>query len=301
MPLHLNFDVDPEEWVGWPAPHYGKKMKNFKFADASIIGVAHDQWGRNNQDFGYLLLEDRYAIGVVADGCGSTITSEVGSTIGAQWCAEFLRGYLKKKDPEAMNNIYTAKEMLHRLLGFLTFQIAGAKGQNWTEIGDDAGLSLIENNFLFTLVGFVIDNESNSMIFSIGDGFFRINGKDTFMREPNNMPTYVAYALTVQAAEWDWKPKVREFMPTQELDHFVVATDGMEEFATSVGKPFPGKIQEFVPSLEEIISNDSYFTNQAKLQRLLAKMNPITRPSARAFGLLGDDTTIIIARRFEDE
>ena len=275
-------------------------MENFKFADASIIGTMHDQMGRNNQDFGYLAIEDRYAVGVVADGCGSTITSEVGATLGAQWCAEYLRNILLTLGGGYMMDEDHALAILIRMAEFVMTRIHHSIDRGSFSLQAGMDMQLLQNNFLFTLVGFIIDNETNSLAFSIGDGYIRVNNEEIFMEEANNAPTYIAYSLTPERNKWDLVPKIRYFIPTKELKHLVVATDGMQDFAECEGKPFPGKIQEMIPSLEEVLNSEKYFTNPAQLQRLLAKMNPITRPSARAHGLLRDDTTIIIAKRFDE-
>jgi hypothetical protein len=293
--LDLNLHVDTEEWVGWPAPHYGKHMKNFKFADASIIGTMHDQMGRNNQDCGILRVEDDFSVGVVCDGCGSTMFSEVGATLGSQLAVEFLaiqmRVGIYNLEQEGPTNA-----LLNRTYSFVRDSIAKTIGS--IQLSEDAFLRLVQNNFLFTLVGFVI-GKKYAMAFSIGDGYIKVNDEEVSIKEPDNMPTYLAYSLTPEREKWDTMPKMRYRLPTEEVESIVIATDGIDDFIGSANRPLPGKIQECVPSLEDILRNDTYFTAPIKLQRLLAKMNPITRPSVRAQGLLKDDTTIIMARRFD--
>lgn len=271
-------------------------MEKFKFTDASIIGTMHDQMGRNNQDYGTAIVDDKFAVGAVCDGCGSTITSEVGATLCGQLAVEFLAVQMR-------TGVYDLTEekrvdaLLYRVYSFIRDSIAKVVGT--IQFSEDTYLKLIQNNFLFTLVGFVMDKQT-TLVFSIGDGYIRVNNEVLSIKEPENMPTYLAYSLTPERDKWETEPKVRFWLPTEDVDALVIATDGMDDFVRCAGAPLPGKIQEYVPTLEDVLVNDSYFTAPAKLQRLLAKMNPITRPSARSHGLLKDDTTIIMARRFNE-
>jgi hypothetical protein len=270
-------------------------MEQFKFTDASIIGTMHDQMGRNNQDYGTAIVDEKFAVGAVCDGCGSTMTSEVGATLCGQLAVEFLA--FQMRGPYNLSEEEDVTLFLHQIYNFIRDRIINILGP--FQSYDDIFLKLIQNNFLFTLVGFIMDKDY-TIVFSIGDGYIRVNDEVLSIKEPDNMPTYLAYSLTPERDKWDTEPKIRFWLPTEQIKSLIIATDGMDDFVRCAGVPLPGKIQEYAPTLEDILANDSYFTAPAKLQRLLAKMNPITRPSARSHGLLKDDTTIIMARRFDE-
>jgi hypothetical protein len=252
--------------------------------------------GRNNQDYGTAIVDEKFAVGAVCDGCGSTMTSEVGATLCGQMVAEFLAVQMRVEAYD-LSDEKRVDALMYRVYSFIRDSISKIVGT--IQFSEDTYLKLIQNNFLFTLVGFVMDKE-HTVVFSIGDGYIRVNDEVLSIKEPDNMPTYLAYSLTPERDKWETEPKIRFRLPTDQLKSLIIATDGMDDFVRCAGVPFPGKIQEYVPSLEDILVNDSYFTAPAKLQRLLAKMNPITRPSVRSHGLLKDDTTIIMARRFDE-
>ncbi len=65
---------------------------NFEHASASIIGETHQKLFYNNQDAYAFYEDEKIIIGVVADGCGSSHSSEVGARLGVN----FTMNYLKK-------------------------------------------------------------------------------------------------------------------------------------------------------------------------------------------------------------
>ena len=71
----------------------------FEVAGGSVTGTAHGRAGRNNQDAWAVRSGPEGGVAIVADGCGSGESSEVGARLGAALLAEGLLRRLRGTDP----------------------------------------------------------------------------------------------------------------------------------------------------------------------------------------------------------
>lgn len=71
----------------------------FEVAGGSVVGTAHGRIGRNNQDAWAVRAGPEGVVAIVADGCGSGGSSEVGARLGATLLAEGLLRRLRWPDP----------------------------------------------------------------------------------------------------------------------------------------------------------------------------------------------------------
>ncbi len=163
---------------------------------AQIIGRSHLLANKNCQDAlikGSLEVHGKKIYyGVICDGCGSGINSEVGARLGAAYLGQQIESLLKSR-----TSLDKIPHILHkRILGFFK----GMLGQ----IPFDSASSrnnFIGDNLLFTILGFIY-TEDEVIIFAQGDGVLVVNDQVT-VRDENNQPNYIAYDLVGRQSEFD--------------------------------------------------------------------------------------------------
>lgn len=280
-------------------------QKIFEIARGSIPGANHLQRGnlligRNNQDACASHQDDEITVAIVADGCGGQDRSEVGANLGAQLMVKALeRQYYRYKSLAAQKGFSTvlptmleaARQDVIALLRIVATTLAG----------DGSFSAAINDNFLFTLVG-VLVTPMGAAFFSIGDGLFAVNGKVTRIGPfKNNEPPYIAYAL--YASRWtdeELRFVVNQLTDVEELDNFLVGTDGVGDLCLASERTIPGAI-ELIGPLEQFWSTDAYFSKSG-IRRFLARVNSTHSKAVNGqlvvdVPRLPDDTTLIVGRR----
>ncbi len=252
----------------------------FELAAGSVAGRDHRLEGRNNQDAAELLLLPDMTVAVVCDGCGSGRRSEVGAALGARLVVRAVAesGPAGLGEPDFWNAV---RERVLRDLDSLIRRMGGPRS------------AIIEEYFLFTIVGAVLA-PAGAAFFSLGDGLIAVNGEKIPPGPfPNNAPPYPAYGSHPFA--------VHRTLPSGEVDHFLIGTDGIFDLMTAADAPLPGK-EESVGPLERLWSDDRYYRNPDRLRRHLALANrDVVRGDRHERGLLPDDTTIVVGRRRKEE
>jgi hypothetical protein len=237
-------------------------MTEIQIAGGTVIGREHVTIGRNNQDAFCWASTPEATVGVVADGCGSGVHSEVGAQIGARLLTEALRVSAAGLDCEAPKS---ALERLRLDLLVQVRQVAEAMGGSFNQV--------VGEYFLFTLLGFVIGPRWTT-IFGIGDGVFVLNGQRRVLVAADNAPPYAGYGLLGPDGGGP-RFEVHAALATQDLRSLLVGTDGAGE----------------IPDLAELWTDDRYYANPYNVGRRLVQWNRTHRP-----GLLPDDTTLVVAR-----
>lgn len=243
-------------------------MKEFELGAGSIIGKDHLFSVKNSQDAHYFSIQDNYIIALVADGCGSSLHSEVGSKIGVRLIGEALR-----KHCSDINCVEKTRQDALAEIRILANQMGGSF------------TNTVINYFLFTIIGTLITPET-TLIFSQGDGLIGLNGELAKLTAWNNCPPYLSYALLKErfpdADPAYFKSQIHKILPTNELNNLIIATDGIFYFIDN--EKIAGPIRQF---WEE----DKYFKNPDMIRRKFAQLN--RKDSA----ILRDDTTAIVIRR----
>ena len=280
-------------------------MAFYEVVSGSVIGYDHVRRGAmfiggNNQDASATLSEPglRDVIGVVCDGCGSEPRSELGAAFTANIVIDNIVKLLIRREAE---NFWQRVE--------------------WGILDDLRQLATLykkeprEELLLTTIVGFLITDEETT-VFHIGDGYFGVNGEIEQIESPiENTPPYLAYQLIgvndeadakfVEAlGAWPYSFQVRTW-PTSSVRDIFVATDGMRYLIEHEGQPMPAKPSQLVPSVSNLLADDTIYLNPFRLGHILTAINSdgVTLASGRAKrvpGLLLDDTTIVAARRKPD-
>jgi hypothetical protein len=208
-----------------------------------VIGREHARTYRNNQDgVAVAALGERVAL-VVTDGCSSGRASEVGARFAATWLARRL---ISRDVEEAAAGLIAA-------LGALARELSAS---------EEALPMTVHDFLLFSFLAAIVDRE-RTVVFGAGDGLFAVNGERTVLDPgPENAPAYLAYALLAPGHG----VRVHVDMPTRELEHLLLATDGALE-------------------VDEAFRDPKYVRNPSLVEKRLRVLP------------LHDDTTIALAVR----
>lgn len=252
----------------------------FQIAQASVTGMDHVLPGmpvwKNNQDAVYSYSDSSITIGIVADGCGSKKSSEIGAYIGSRLLGERIKFFANRILAQGGVEFDRWQEVRSHVLGHIAV-LSSQLGDSPTET--------IDSSFLFSILGFLIMGE-RTYIFSCGDGSYAINGAVTKIGPfPNNAPPYLSYGI---ADENDARShfEIQE-IKTQEVISLCVMTDGVDHFPD-----FGMKV------ITEWSNTNAIFKNPDALRRRLAVLNCEHIENNRLLpGPLSDDTSIVLTRR----
>lgn len=268
----------------------------FDVSGGSVTGRDHKERGQNNQDSFYWVSFGKSLVAVVSDGCGSGGHSEIGAKIGARIISRILAGDVCFLNEPASEEQFI--KLLERVFDQTTAILRHAA--IWMSGGAFDVSQTILDYFLFTVVGVLI-TPRNTVVFSLGDGLFAINGLvEKIGPFPENSPPYLGYsALGGRKLNFE----IQRILPTMELDSALIATDGLGEFEALKDKKIPGK-DEKVGELSQFWENDLFFRNLDAIRRKLFLMNrevcAVDKENASLIkenGLLIDDSTLVAVRR----
>lgn len=185
-------------------------------ATAVVTGARHLRMGRNGQDAVATFRNERGAVVVVADGCGSSASSEVGARLGAQLFADAVGARLAEESPWE-----GARE---DLVATLRAVIAGRE-------------VLLREQFLFTLVAAAV-TPVRASVWALGDGAYSFGSTVQLGPFDDNQPPYLAYDLLGEPRE------AHVAIAPSGCTSLVVATDGvsdldegLERFGTLTSNP----------------------------------------------------------------
>lgn len=254
----------------------------FAVTAGSVLGREHRRLGRNNQDaFAWSAAADAL-VAVVGDGCSGGPHSELGARLGARLLVTALRERLDEASECPIEDLLSAArsqvlERLHVLLPALGGPPAVA----------------VHDHFLFTLLGAVVGRRE-TVIFSLGDGVWRLDEQCRVIRCPGNAPPYLGYALIPEAldsaslAEAPFVIEARR--PTAGVESLLIGTDGAADLEPGI--------------LADLVTDERYLQNPRAISRCLAQLNRErvrvdwqSGTVSKSPGLLGDDTTLILVRR----
>ncbi len=289
----------------------------FAVLGGSVIGREHREAGRNNQDCHLVESESDCIVALVADGCSSSKSSEVGARIGVRLTTKAIRfhwrRFVTRTNPADLPKAsFPHWERVRQDVLAQLRVVAMGMGDNFGEI--------VEEFLMFTLVGVLI-TPWETYFFSIGDGKIVVNEENIPIGPfPGNMPPYIGYGLVETSLSRE-RPELLSFLihrrlPTTELHSFLIGSDGLDDFERSEGHPIPGQTRPVGPLSQFWYDNGLYqmIPNREKMGLLehnedlvrrrlhlvgrdVGKIDPLSRQHTVFHGLLSDDTTLIVGRR----
>ena len=289
-------------------------MTQFELAGGGIPGFEHTQRssvliGKNNQDDWIIHDAGDCTIALVSDGCGSKSHSEVGSfLISRLLVAALERAWLSEEEGERLfetrlrEALTAARQSALATLETLSRSMLPTRGSS----GGRASYSEFVSEYLLcTVVGTLI-TERHAAFFSIGDGAIVINGELTTLGPfEGNEPPYLAYSLLhTRWNQEDLDFKINRVMNVDELDSFLIGTDGVLDLRDAAERTLPGSAER-VGSLDQFWSEDRYFSRSGirkRLARIQSRQPNHSNPGSDIEeGRLRDDTTFIVGRRRKED
>ena len=174
---------------------------------AATLGRDHAVLRRNRQDAAAACATGEGAFGVVSDGCGEGVASEVGALLTVALArAALARGLASRLELAAIARL--AADEVELGLAKLARSIA-----------QQGRTAFVHEHLLATLVGFVVRGRE-AVLFAAGDGVWLANDF-TRVLEQGNRPLYPAYGLNGTRV-----PLLIERV--HGADRVAVSTDGLE-------------------------------------------------------------------------
>jgi len=282
----------------------GEDMQSdFELAGGSTIGRDHRRNRRNNQDAYCIVHKPNVTVAIVCDGCGdkqSSPHSEVGAHIGSRLIAETASRHAKRYLEAAVSlgggdSPYFWERVRQDVLAMINV-LANQMGESLSEV--------VSKYFLFTTVGVIITPQQVEFV-SIGDGFMVINGHELRIGPfPENTPPYLCYSMVRSSIDPALlKFQIQQAMEPDNLQSFLLGTDGLGDLIKASGLKAPGTAYEVGP-ISQFWKGDAYFLNRFAVERRLAVINrDFQRVNLRdekidcESGFLPDDTTFVVGRR----
>jgi hypothetical protein len=270
-------------------------QKSFSLASGTVAGADHVRAGRNNQDSRCIIHGKDFFVAVVCDGCSNMVIktdngevakptrSEIGAALGSTLVAKLLADSVSIAGVPDWEG--TRLKVIRAIADWLRpFYVE-----------DHPPTQLVQDFFLFTTVVSVVTPKKATFA-AIGDGFMVVNGVPIKMGPyPNNEPPYLAYGL-MKPADETFTFQVLCEIPTEDLENFLIGSDGCNYLSESEEKEIPNR-GEKVGSVSRLWKEDRFFDNPDMIRRHLTLVNGGIHSLGR--GCLKDDITMIVCRKKE--
>ncbi|MCK6551631.1 protein phosphatase 2C domain-containing protein, partial [Myxococcota bacterium] len=179
-------------------------MRLYTVTSGTVTGREHVRLGRNNQDAIGLAVGEGHVVAVVADGCSSARSSEVGARLAAAWIAAHAPehfGRAPEGEDAALDEAVgdggraarASRDVARLFDGLLRFLGDTARALS---MSGEIEPAIVGEHLLFTVLGAWID-DVRVVVFGQGDGVFAVNGRVTRLENAGapDAPRYPGYAL----------------------------------------------------------------------------------------------------------
>ena len=272
----------------------------FELSGGTTIGRDHIFSRKPNQDAHLFAARPSLLAGVVCDGCGDPTSPH--SEVGAQIAARTLLSNLFSVPRIDRDWLEIIRQHSLATIESLAQEMCGQQFGCRSEKDPRPQLHhILRDYFLFTVIGFAVTPEK-AWFFSIGDGTLWVNGEQTRIGPfENNAPPYMTYALMdsslLTKETGCLKFQVRKELPTEQLEHFLIGCDGVQELADKETELLPNR-KGYVGNISSFWSDDKHFSNPDMINRKLFLINrEFSSNEGHYHGLLRDDTTMVVGRR----
>jgi len=179
-----------------------------QIASASIPGISHRNMFYNNQDAFKIIEAENFVVGIVCDGCGSCVNSEIGAKLTAEftsnYCFEKFR-YKKFNGVELANAVIRFYEECSKIILTKNKRV------------------FFNDTFFVTIIGFIFSDKQN-VIFSAGDGVIVVDNEIEIINQ-ENAPDYLTHNL-LSKKSYSFNERVLE---KGNFSRVLIATDGIED------------------------------------------------------------------------
>lgn len=261
-------------------------LDQFVTSRGSIIGPAHIDNDKNNQDGSFLAHNKDFIVGAVCDGCSGGACSEVGARWGAEWLGANVPFWMGNSSISNIGSIVAC--ISHSFSQALQNMLCTVRSDAYAHLP-----YLVDRFGLFTALGFYMDRYQ-TIIFALGDGYFGINGENHWLDSEVNSqgaecPEYLGYHLLPSTQEFAKNMSVVFYAETSTIDSLVIASDGVRFIEKNRDQMMKnGKI---VDSVDQFMKYPEYVSEKAS-NKLRQKLRMLQRQR-----FLYDDTTVITVRR----
>ena len=241
-----------------------------------VRGEDHAQAHRNAQDACNVHVSAGGIVAVVADGCSSGESSEVGAGLASAWIARNALA-IAARHAHADER---GEAIGHALTAYLRTVATGLATR-------EAELPEIVHTYLLFSLLVAIVTESDAIVLGAGDGIYAVDGAETAL-DPgaDNAPDYIAYDL-LENAPIRSRIRVHHASNTCDLTSLVVATDGALDLQRRAAEPIDGAPQG---GLDQFARDARYARNPSLLRKRLTVIGALHRR-------LHDDTAIAMIVR----
>jgi hypothetical protein len=242
-------------------PGRGKVM-SWRVRTGLVTGRSHLLDARNCQDaLTVLPIEhegEQYLCGALADGCGSSVHSEVGAWLAVEFVTRALRSLLS----EGYSLEAIPAELYQRVQRFLQQTVA-----SFDFAGEDERVHFIHDCLLFTVLGFVVGPE-DTVIFVAGDGVVRVN--DTIqVHDQGGAPDFIGYHLLKDRMTQNGLSLPSGFivcqLETKDLQKLALGSDGWREATGALNEVWGKKGRAGVQLLMNRWADERRFLDDAAL------------------------------------
>ncbi len=263
---------------------------------ASVPGQKHIQTMRNNQDGYTIMRSNDFVIGVVCDGCTTTkgySHNEVGARLFPAIIAKCILQRAIDNEEEILGVRFwdmVSQDIISKI-GAIAQMIPGKTSDT------------IKEYLLFTIVGFVVWKDT-VIVFHCGDGWYILNNQNISLSDPQRtVQSYIGYNLASiddTSLLLSSKIQVAKSLPLSQVEHLVVASDGIADILKLDGKLIP-LTKSPAGELEEFWKNPKFLISPHLAQNKLMAMNKRSfsveyekRDVTHFTELMDDDTTFIV-------
>ena len=259
----------------------------FTIAAGSVAGYRHWKAYRNNQDGISVRTNDNTIAAFVWDGCSQGSHSEVGANLMARFFSNRAISLLKENRllsrwdlTDAISRQSFLEQLRQDALSYMRRMVVDI---------DDDPMTTVRDFFLFTVIGTVVTPEM-SIVFTLGDGVYQVNGEYTEIDE-NNMPSYIGYALLDPSNLKDFDRDLtfvqRHALPTWLLNNIKIGSDGIEVLNRRADEPF--KNEQLQGGIDQF-DTPRYATIRTALQKRLTVISLLNKRGA-------DDMSLVTIQR----
>lgn len=291
-------------------------LDQFEIAFGSVVGTDHTKVFKNNQDAYAYKSGENYIVACVADGCGSSKFSEFGAKFGVNFFVNAVSNILQSLSQKEIDSLKQKEYIPFPFFEKIRLDMLSQMRFLANTMGSEFNQT-INDFFLFTMVATVITPWGTDIV-SIGDGYIALNGEEIDIEIPvsqdprlQNAPPYVAYNLTgsklYQKEDESLKFCLVNSVETTLLESILIGSDGLSKFSNLESENIPGK-KDLVGPLSQFWTEDKYYSNDDLIRRKFFMMNhpkvkldSDTKSLKRYYGLLNDDSTVVVIRRKTNE